>query len=287
MPRKRRCELGSGCPYIDEYQHAQEFYHTDGARGRREAGRTAARGRSSTWQGRGRRLVSSGSGRTGQRGVRGQALRRRAGAEEGARQAWRLQEPIVVVDTSPINLADDSDSVESVVVNTVTTDRTTGDEEADLAKALALSRAEAERTITLEQDAAYEESLATDRLKHSKREREEAERREAEELQQAIEESKVEADRAKRHRRNFFELQPQPATGYRVKIRLPDGTSLERRFEASTTLLHVRDFVSAMAPNAPNNFDLVDVATRRRLLPNQRLEDIGPALALLVVDLEA
>lgn len=287
MPRKRRCELGSGCPYIDEYQHTQEFYHTDGARGRRDVGRRAAQGRSSAWQGRGRRLAGSGTGRAGQRVGRRQVVRRRADAEEGTRQAWRRQEPIVVVDTSPINLADDSDSVESVVVNTAPAGRTMADEEADLVKALALSRAEAERSITLEQDAAYEQSLASDRLKSSKRERAEAERREAEELQKAIEESKVEADRAKRHRRSQFELQPQPANGYRVKLRLPDGTSLERRFEASTSLLHVRDFVSAMAPNAPNAFDLVDIATRRRLLPDQRLEDIGPALALLVVDLEA
>lgn len=94
---------------------------------------------------------------------------------------------------------------------------------------------EARELVKREQDAAYQESLQADRAKEEARKREaeaqadaEQKRREEEETRETLR-KKVEAD-----------LPPEPESGEsditRIRFRLPQGESLDRRFRTDQTL---------------------------------------------------
>ncbi|QQP38817.1 Uncharacterized protein FKW44_019504, partial [Caligus rogercresseyi] len=91
-----------------------------------------------------------------------------------------------------------------------------------------------------------------DREKQAQKEREEEERKEQERLEEALRRSEEEArlleEKEKERKRDFiFERLPvePPITedNSRLRIRAPDGTSLERRFSPSSALRVLLDFL--------------------------------------------
>eukprot|EP00096_Caligus_rogercresseyi_P008130 TRINITY_DN264_c4_g1_i2.p1 TRINITY_DN264_c4_g1~~TRINITY_DN264_c4_g1_i2.p1 ORF type:complete len:381 (-),score=105.55 TRINITY_DN264_c4_g1_i2:820-1962(-) len=106
--------------------------------------------------------------------------------------------------------------------------------------------------VKREQDLAFEMSLQADREKQAQKEREEEERKEQERLEEALRRSEEEArlleEKEKERKRDFiFERLPvePPITedNSRLRIRAPDGTSLERRFSPSSALRVLLDFL--------------------------------------------
>ncbi|KAJ8602016.1 hypothetical protein CTAYLR_002777 [Chrysophaeum taylorii] len=286
MARKKRCELGASCPYQHEGQHQAEYYHT--ASPARREGR------------RGRRLGGAGATTTARRGAT-TAARRGSSRQTPQRtpRATSRRSPIVIDDSPDRTASLDDDDVELISppprARSVPEAPKGRSYEEDLAKALALSKADNDRAIARAQDAEFEASLAEDRRKASKRDRDDLERREQAELERALAASKEEDDRArdtrKRAKKAEFQTVQEPTDDVvRVRLRLPDGRALERRFDRSTaSLADLRDFVEAMASTAPKNFALVDAASRNRITGDGSLATLasGASIALLVVDVDA
>ena len=77
------------------------------------------------------------------------------------------------------------------------------------------------------------------------------------------------------------------ATAKRVRVRLPDGSSLARSFDESEPFSLVRAFVDASG-RAPDNFELTYMGTPIATLDAAPLSSLGPGpLALMVTDRDA
>ncbi|XP_040563996.1 FAS-associated factor 1 isoform X2 [Lepeophtheirus salmonis] len=107
--------------------------------------------------------------------------------------------------------------------------------------------------VKREQDLAFEMSLQADREKQAQREREEEERKEQELLEEALRKSEEEArlleEREKGKKRQLIEGRlpdeptPDSKDASRLRIRAPDGTSLERRFNQNSSIRIVLDYL--------------------------------------------
>lgn len=118
-----------------------------------------------------------------------------------------------------------------------------------------------DRRLREEQDEAFRRTLQMDREKERRRaEEEQRAAAEAQRLQQE-EQARVQSAQAEQERRRAEqaemerkrrELPPEPpadATGTTaIRIRMPDGTKLQRRFSASTPMQAVYDYISCESP---------------------------------------
>ncbi|KAJ8612823.1 hypothetical protein CTAYLR_002050 [Chrysophaeum taylorii] len=142
-----------------------------------------------------------------------------------------------------------------------------------------------ERRLRHEQDREFEESLEADRRKAEaarlEREREEAEalraRDQAEREARLAEEKRLDAQRSTDRKR--ARLGDEPPSGgssktARVRVQLPNGAKVDRRFLATHTVQHLRDFIDLYLQD--NNLPITDysLATNypRRVLSDDVLD---------------
>jgi len=131
------------------------------------------------------------------------------------------------------------------------------------------------RQLKAAQDQAYEDSLNADKIKKEQEEKARLEKAKREEEQQLLEEAKqleealkIEA-RENRRRNLLASLPPEPNVGpdsCQIKIRLPDGTRLERRFKSDEKLITVYNFVESTKLHEFEDF------TMRLNFPNKLLD---------------
>ncbi|XP_015909048.1 FAS-associated factor 2 isoform X2 [Parasteatoda tepidariorum] len=158
------------------------------------------------------------------------------------------------------------------------------------------------QSIRQQQDEAYQESLRADQEKEKKR-REEQElkaQKELEERNKIIEEQKRKEEIQRRKIALLDEMPSEPPEDnphtVRLKIKLPTGTMLERRFEQDQSLKFLYYFVFCHA-ESPNSFQIVSNFPRRKVPcePTESNPDpptfaefgFGSSEMLLVHDLEA
>ena len=307
MPPKKRkqCHLGKQCPYQHEHQHQQEFSHDlPGPAPKDQA-----------FNGSGRALGGGGNRGTSKL-LRMQPPPKKPSPKPVKKDVKKTtaSSPIVIDDTPPkpkkkkekkkpevvkkqpevVNLLDDDDDDDDDVEIVEMPKKKTPTKPKIPEEIMNHPSMRASR-LKAEQDAEYEESLRADREKVRKQKEEAEEKQAAEDLDKAIEASRLsneeETKKRKAATKDRLEMD-RPNRTLNIRLRFPDGTTKTHPFAPSDPLSDVFDLAAVFGDLDDHHIDIVDSVTRRRLksishLPFSHLDLPSKNLSLLVIDDDA